>query len=153
MHKSWVTRLLGLILMWQLVSCNPQPVAAPHQDEANVRRFLERYFSTWSANDMEGYGACFAPEARVTYVEKNGDLLSQGLTDFLHGQKMGHETSKVVMTEVPVTMQISGDMLVAQAAVSWKLTKGSKIETGWDYFTLRKANDGWRIVSLVFYQD
>ena len=153
MRSGCIRLVLGAMLCLVGVSCDRAPVPAPHPDEPAVRAFLERYFSTWSSQDMDGYGGCFAPEARVTYVEKGGALSSQGLTDFLHGQKMGHELSKVPMKEVPLVMQISGDMRVAQAAVSWKLTKGDVVERGWDYFTLRKGQDGWRIVSLVFYQD
>ena len=101
---------------------------------------------------MEGYGASFIPEARICYVDKSGGVSSEGLTDFLHGQKLSHQRSSTPMKEVPTTMQISGDNLVAQAAVAWQLTKADKVETGLDYFTLRKGSDGWKIVSLVFYQ-
>ena len=83
---------------------------AQHPEHAAIEAFLDRYFSTWSARDMEGYGACFDPGARVTFVEKNGRSSSQGLTDFLHGQKLGHERSPSSMTEVPVAKKISDDL-------------------------------------------
>lgn len=57
------------------------------------------------------------------------------------------------MTEVPTEMNISGDTRVAQAAVRWKLTKGREIITGTDFFTLVKTAEGWKIASLVFYND
>ncbi len=142
------------VLVLGLVACTESKTAgAAHPDEAAVRTFLERYFSTWSAQDMAGYEGCFATDARITYVAPDGKLSGQGLTDFIHGQRMAHAQSPVKMVEVPLEMKISGDTLVAQAGVKWKLTKGETIETGLDYFTLRKAADGWRIVSLVFYQD
>jgi hypothetical protein len=50
-------------------------------------------------------------------------------------------------------MKISGDSRVAQAEVRWNLTKGREIVTGTDYFTLLRTSEGWRIASLVFYND
>ncbi len=102
---------------------------------------------------MDGYGACFHPTARISFVEKGGQCSGQGVTDFLHGQKISHERSPEPMTEVPTNMKVSGDARVAQAEVRWKLTKGREIVTGTDYFTLLKTADGWRIAGLVFYND
>lgn len=133
-----------------LSACTPTPAA--HPAEPAVRTFLERYFSTWSAKDMEGYGACFHPQARVTFVQ-NGVPQTQGLTDFLHGQKMGHATAREPMMEVPTEMKILMDDRTAQASVRWKLTQGSRVVTGTDCFTLIKTPDGWAIMSLVFYND
>ncbi len=140
---------LFLWLCFTLVSCEQ----AAHPDQAGIERFLYRYFSTWSAKDMDDYGSCFHPTARISFVEKGGQCGSQGLTDFLHGQKIGHERSPEPMTEVPTKMTIAGDALVAQAQVRWKLTKGREVITGTDFFTLLKTPDGWRIAALVFYND
>lgn len=126
---------------------------AQHPREAEIGAFLNRYFSTWSARDMEGYGACFDPAARIVFVEQDGRSSSQGLTDFLHGQKLGHERSPVPMTEAPTGMRISGDARVAFAEVPWRLTKGRAVVTGVDYFTLARDGRGWRILALVFYND
>jgi hypothetical protein len=126
---------------------------AAHPEQAGIETFLQRYFSTWSARDMEGYGSCFHPSARITFVEKGGAAAAQGLTDFLHGQKIGHERAASPMTEEPSEMKISGDTRVAQAEVRWRLTKGREIITGTDFFTLVKTAEGWKIASLVFYND
>lgn len=124
-----------------------------HPEQAEVENFLKRYFSTWSARDMDGYGSCFHPTARITFVEKGGAAGSQGLTDFLHGQKIGHERASSPMTEAPTQMKINGGTRVAQAEVRWKLTKGHEIITGTDFFTLVKTAEGWKITSLAFYND
>ena len=140
---------LILIAIFCLSSCSK----AARPDQSEIETFLNRYFSTWSAKDMDGYGACFHPTARISFVEKGGQCSGQGVTDFLHGQKIGHERSPEPMIEVPTNMKISGDARVAQAEVRWKLTKGRENVTGTDYFTLLKTTDGWRIASLVFYND
>jgi hypothetical protein len=141
------TSLLVLALM--LLGCQP---AGSKTDSADVREFLTHYFSTWSAKDMDGYGGCFHEQARITFVYQ-GVPQSQGLTDFLHGQKLSHATTAVAMTEVPTDMKILSDERTAQASVRWKLTKGADITLGTDCFTLIKSPTGWKIMSLVFYND
>jgi len=140
---------LALLLLFLISGCTE--AASPGETE--VRTFLNRYFSTWSAKDMDGYGGCFHPQARITFVGKGGVSQSDGLTDFLHGQKLSHAQATAPMTEVPTDMKITMDARVAQAAVRWKLTKGAEIVTGTDYFTLIQTESGWKIVSLVFYND
>ncbi|MBB5035511.1 nuclear transport factor 2 family protein [Prosthecobacter vanneervenii] len=134
-----------------LSGCGAQE-AASRVETADVREFLTHYFSTWSAKDMDGYGACFHEQARVVFVHQ-GAPHSYGLTDFLHGQKLSHATTTVPMTEVPTDMKILRDDRTAQASVRWKLTKGSEITTGTDCFTLIQTPAGWKIMSLVFYND
>lgn len=101
---------------------------------------------------MGGYGACFHEQARIVFVHQ-GMAQSQGLTDFLHGQKLSHATTTEPMTEVPTDMKILRDERTAQASVRWKLTKGASTTLGTDCFTLIKAPTGWKIMSLVFYND
>jgi hypothetical protein len=138
--------ILALVL---LTSCSKSASA----DEAEVRSFLESYFSTWSVQEMDRYGECFHPQARITYVAKNGQTKTDGLTDFLHGQKLAHAQSTVAMSESPTDMKITFDSRVTAAIVRWKLTKGAEIVTGTDFFTLIKTETGWKIMSLVFYND
>ena len=143
-----IRRLAFIILALTLQGCQAESKTAA----ADVREFLTHYFSTWSAKDMDGYGACFHEQARITFVHQ-GVPQSQGLTDFLHGQKLSHATSTVAMTEVPTDMKILHDERTAQASVRWKLTKGTDITIGTDCFTLIKTSTGWKIMSLVFYND
>lgn len=137
-----------LVLAFMCVGCQ----AESKTDSADVREFLTHYFSTWSAKDMDGYGGCFHEQARIVFVHQ-GVPQSQGLTDFLHGQKLSHATTTVPMTEVPTDMKIFSDERTAQASVRWKLTKGADITLGTDCFTLIKTSTGWKIMSLVFYND
>lgn len=142
--RSWLA-----CVVLSLASCAP----AAHPEKADIETFLNRYFSTWSAKDMTGYEACFDTAARISFVAKGGHFSSQGLTDFIHGQKISHERAAEPMVEVPTEMKITGDKRVAQAEVRWKLTKGREIVTGTDYFTLVRSSNGWCIANLVFYND
>ena len=147
--SSRLPRLLTVLAAAMALSC----CTGKASDDKEIRSFLERYFATWSAQDMDGYGACFHDQARITFVGKGGRSESMGLTDFLHSQRMAHQTSPVKMNEVPLEMNIHTGKSITQAAVTWKLTKGSDAETGTDYFTLIKAEGGWHIIALAFDQD
>lgn len=142
--------LLTVLCFLLSASCS-KPAA--DRDDRETRAFLERYFSTWSAQDMEGYGSCFHPQARIVYLPDQGGAISQGLTDFLHGQKMAHQQAAVPMKERPLEMKIQGDGKVVQAVVTWELAKGNTLERGTDFFTLTREGNAWKIISLVFYGD
>ncbi len=150
--KRFVIHSAFLILVSSfLASCGAASTAADGDDK-DVRAFLTRYFSTWSAKDMDGYAGCFHEQARISFVQK-GRPRTEGLTDFIHGQKLSHASASEPMTEVPTEMKILRDERTAQASVRWKLTKGAEITTGTDCFTLIKTPAGWKIISLVFYND
>src|SRR4029078_10466841 len=135
-----------------LVSCAP-PGTPAHPDDAAIRAFLNRYFESWYKRDMESYGALFDSQARIYFVGNagglSGGLVAEGTMDFLHGQKIAHEQSESPMSERPLDMKIQGDGKVAQATVTWVLSKGNKEERGTDFFTLRRDGENWKIVSLV----
>lgn len=141
--------LAGLSLLLLPACAKP----AAHPDEGAVKEFLERYFATWSAKDMGGYGASFLPQARISFVGPAGQIQADGLTDFLHGQALSHSQTTVPMREVPTEFTITGDERIAQAGVRWQLTKGTQVVTGTDYFTLVKTSGEWKIIALVFYND
>ncbi len=140
---------LMLALLLAVPACTSSP--STHPEDASIRTFLNRYFSTWSAKDMDGYASCFDAQARILYLGESGQVVSQGLTDFLHSQRLAHETASVPMVEKPLEMTIQGDARAVQAQVTWVLTKGSKEERGTDFFTLKRSGSDWKIVTLVFY--
>ncbi len=146
--RRW-SSIIGLAFLLVLTSCGGK--ASGHPDDAAIRIFLGKYFSTWSAKDMTGYASCFDEKARVIFLGQNGEVVSEGLTDFLHSQRLAHEMATVPMTEKPLEMTVQGDTKVAQASVTWVLTKGTTEEKGTDFFTLRRVGNEWKIVSLVFY--
>ena len=147
---QWVRLLMVPLFGFMLASCGADKPSTP---ELAVRAFLESYFSTWSKQDMEGYGRHFHESARVTYVDNKGQSHTDGLSDFLFGQKMGHQTSPEPMKEVPEQMSIQMHDHVVQAQVKWRLTKGATVVTGTDFFTLIRTGEGWRIINLVFNND
>src|SRR3954463_3652801 len=118
-----VIRHSSFVILLALPSCTTKH--PDHSDDVSVRAFLTRYFSTWSAKDMEGYAACFHPQARVLYLSASGEVVSEGTTDFLHSQRLAHQTAAAPMSEKPLEMTIQGDAKVAQASVTWVLTKGA----------------------------
>lgn len=152
MKRTLFLLLLCTLTAAGLSSCDKS--GASHPEEPEVRAFLERYFSTWSAQDMDGYAACFHDAARVTYVaDRSGSQRTETLSDFLHGQRMGHKTAAEPMTEIADSMDIQMDDRAALARVRWTLLKGADRSTGIDHFSLIKTTAGWKIIHLLFYAD
>jgi ketosteroid isomerase-like protein len=143
-------RLLALLLLSLLAGCTH---AEPAPDEAAIKAHLERYFTSWSAKDMDAYAACFDPQARILF-HAAGRVGSEGLTDFLASQRMAHQTASGTMTEVPTKFTIGQTGDLATAHVRWELRiEKAASKTGTDVFTLVKTSSGWRIATLVWTQD
>lgn len=127
-----------------------EPGETPAERQA-VETFIRRYFSTWSSQDMKGYGGCFLPGAVVQFIDNDGDITPLALEPFLASQVESHRNAPQPMTETPESIDIRFEGRLARAVVAWKLTAGSRVETGYDHFTLVKRSGQWRIVNLTFY--
>lgn len=139
-----------LILCVLLTAC----ARDTHPQQVEIQSLLDRYFTTWTAQGMQGYAACFDPAAQVLVVEKDGRATRHALTDFVRQQAEGHRSAgNERMTETPTFTRLSGDGRVAVAEVGWRITRGPRAVTGVDYFTLARQGRQWRIVALVFYHD
>jgi len=119
--------------------------------EAEVQQLIDRYFRTWSNQDMDRYGQCFMPQAAIQLIDEDGQLHTMPLTPFLRSQADAHRQAANRMTETPESVEIRFDAKLAHALVYWKLVDGDRIEHGYDHFTLMKSDGKWRIANLVFY--
>ncbi|MEM8955662.1 MAG: nuclear transport factor 2 family protein [Verrucomicrobiota bacterium] len=115
--------------------------------------FVDQYFATWSDQDMEGYKACFHPQATIYYISEAGDVSGMVLEPFIKSQEMAHENASEPMREYPLESEVDIDGDVARVLTRWALLKGERRETGTDYFTLLRGDKGWVIVNLVFNKD
>jgi pyroglutamyl-peptidase len=126
----------------------------PKEDRAKetreIKEFIGRYFSTWSAQDIKGYDACFLPDASVQHVGSGGELTTYTRPQFIATQREFHRNSPVKATEVAEKVDIRFEEKLARVVVYWKLT-GPRTDYGYDHFTLMKHEGNWRIVNLVFY--
>jgi pyrrolidone-carboxylate peptidase len=138
-----------LLETWYVLEQGPGPEKDPRQ--AEVREMVERYFKTWSEQNMKGYEDCFLPDAVVQFIDDRGKVSTQGRAEFVAGQRDYHRTSPEKTVEVPERIEISFGGRLAHAVVYWKLTAGKRVEYGYDHFTLQKQDGKWRIVNLVFY--
>lgn len=130
----------------------PGPQAPPSDPRAaDVQELIRRYFRTWSAQDMQGYGACFLDGACVQFLTADGQLRLSQLPEFLAGQRQAHRMALHRQTEVPETIDIRFEGELARVVVYWKLTAGPKLEYGYDHFTIVKSRGIWRIANLLFY--
>ncbi len=128
-----------------------QTASAADEREKDVREFIDRYFRTWSAKDMERYGQCFMPQAAIQLIGPDGRLTTTPLRPFLESQREGHRKSKTGMTEAPESVDVRFEGRLARVVVFWKLVEGERVEYGYDHFTLMPSNGEWRIANLIFY--
>lgn len=132
----------------------PQAAAAVDAREAEVRDLIARYFDRWSAQDIDGYGACFAPGAVVQFIDASGRVKSATLDAFLESQRDAHRRAPEPMVETAESVDIAWKERLAHVMVRWKLRRGAQAEEfGYDHFTLQRVDGRWRIVHLVFYAD
>lgn len=130
----------------------PRPQLSDGESHPEIEKFLDTYFSTWSANDMRGYEDCFHPRAVITYVQ-NREALALDLKEFIRLQAEGHKRAAAPMREIPLSKHIQTSRDIAQAQVRWRLTKADGVSVGTDYFTLVRGPKNWRIVSLTYCED
>ncbi len=130
-----------------------EPARKPSDDPRYpaVKTFVEHYFSTWSEQDMDGYDACFLPDAVIQFIDANGSISTAGKQRFVASQRAFHRGSNTRTVEVPENIDIRFEGKLARAVVYWKLTSGARIERGYDHFTLMTEEGHWRIVNLLFY--
>jgi hypothetical protein len=123
------------------------------QAPADIRQFLESYFSTWSAGDMAGYKSHFDPDAQIAMVHEGEVVYVASLEPFVAEQAKAIRESPERMVERMTTFTADADAAAAQATAGWELKKGSRTVTGVDRFTLiRNPQREWKILFLVFYE-
>jgi len=140
---------VAAIALSALVSADE--AAKSPEAEAAVRRLIDRYFRSWSNQDLVRYGQCFMPQAAIQLIDANGRLNTMPLGPFLKSQQEAHRQAKNPLTETPESIQIRFDARLAHALVYWKLVDGQRVEYGYDHFTLMQSNGDWRIANLIFY--
>ncbi len=132
-----------------LSPATPVPAALTASENAALGEFVGRYFSTWSACDIDGYGRCFHPTARVWF----GAVSSMPLPEFLESQRRAHAESPVRLTESPLSWQGDVKNGLAHVRVHWELHRGSESVRGYDFFTLAFSEGRWQIVALIFNEE
>ena len=121
-------------------------------DKKNIEDFIDTYFKTWSAADMNGYKNCFHPNATI-HFERSGSITEDKLEDFILGQTLAHKQSDKQLKEIPLSKRIMQEGNKALVIVNWKLLSDKKETTGYDYFTLIKVKGKWKIIYLIFHND
>ena len=146
---AWVEQLRRATVTESSSAVARQQVGDPREKE--VRELIDRYFKSWSNQDLVRYGQCFMPQAAIQMIDPHRGLITMPLTPFLQSQQQAHQASPNKMNETPESVKIRFDANLAHALVYWKLVDGERLEYGYDHFTLMKSDDKWRIVNIVFY--
>ena len=125
-------RSLALVLALAATACHSQPPQAatppvtPSPRDAEVRKFINTYFESWSARDLKTYGECFHARARVWFTDQG----PMEKAPFLESQRQAHATSPHPLKEVPLTTEITIKGDLAHVNVYWELDRGGPRHTG-----------------------
>jgi hypothetical protein len=129
-----------------------RPPAAAKAPDAEISVFLDRYFATWSANDLAAYGRCFDANAKIQFLTQGGRLKVYGLRDFLASQRRA-QAANPGSREAATSMRIDRHGDVATAFVRWRLELGRRVVTGTDCFLLARRNGEWLVTALLVKND
>jgi pyroglutamyl-peptidase len=127
--------------------------AVPEARQAEVEQLIDRYFRTWSSQDLIRYGQCFVPQAAIQLIDPAGRLVTMPLAPFLKSQQEAQRQAANPMTETAESVDVRFEAELARVVVRWKLLDGNRVEYGYDHFTLMRSEGKWRIANLIFYAD
>ena len=117
---------------------------------SDILEFLERYFTTWSTGDMEGYKALFHAQATIIQVG-DGAVYTLGRDEFVD-QQTPEPGDTVGRREWLTSWAINEDTVVTEVIAGYELDFGSGTGRGVDRFTLMRDGAGqWQIICLLWY--
>ena len=128
------------------------PTASPPEispREAEVRKFINSYFESWSTRDLAAYGRTFHQRARIWFTDQG----PMEKAPFLESQRQAHASSPHPLKEVPLSTEVTIKGNLAHVNVYWELDRGTDRVRGHDFFTLVFAEGRWQIIALVFNQE
>jgi len=133
------------------VAVQASPAPAVTAREKDVKAFIEHYFKSWSDQDMDAYDDCFMTDACIQYIDEQGQLFTSPRQRFVASQREAHRRSSSRSIEVPESIEVRFEQKIARVVAYWRLNAGSRVQKGYDHFTLRNERGRWRIVNLLFY--
>ena len=119
---------------------------------ADLEPFLQSYFATWSAGNMDAYRSHFHPSAVISLVDQGILVLSMPRDEFVSFQT--EAIARAEMVERMTSFTADEDDRAASVTAKWLLEKEGTEKTGVDRFTLIRDREGrWKIIALLFYTD
>lgn len=119
-------------------------------DEAAVRQVVQYYIDGWISEDIESIRKAFHPKAKLLSISDKYDLKEITLKDVESAFKDNRRRHVTNRRELGIKMNVISIDLVGDAAVAKVETTNPKSEIlSFDYLSLKKFGEGWRIVSRV----
>lgn len=118
--------------------------------DAEIESLIHSYFDSWNARDWGTYANCFADGA-VIFRRAGGRLDRLEKEAFVQGQSQALGASPEEIVELPEKLIIEHGGDSASVVVYWKLTRGVRVRTGVNRFSLwRDPQAGWKIATLYW---
>ncbi len=137
--QAWCCLAAAAVAMATTVVIAQTPV----NDEAAVREAVGHYFRGMKFNDVESLKKVFWPEAKLSFVKKDGQLGQLSQTQWYEGFAASAGKEEKVDLRV-VSLDISGD--AAQVKVEEEYPKSLYT----NYLSLLKIGGEWKIVNKIY---
>ena len=121
-------------------------VRARAEDEAAVRRALERYLAGHATGERTHFEAAFHPDARLAWVA-DGALRTRTGADYVAGASGRPAADEARRARRIAWIDVAGDVATARVELDHP---GAFIV---DYMTLARSAEGWRIVHKAYHVD
>jgi uncharacterized protein (TIGR02246 family) len=119
---------------------------ADGDDEAAVRRVVQRYVDSREASDARAIEPLFTPDADQLVSEgtwrKGRDALVKGM---LESSRKNPARRAIALESVRL---LAPDVALADGRYTQKARDGGKDRVMWTAITLKRGSDGWRIAAI-----
>ena len=119
-------------------------------DEAVVRQVVQHYIDGWIDENIESLRDAFHPKAKLFSISDKYDLREDTLKDVASAFKDNRLRHVPKRGELGINMNIiSIDVAGDAAFAKVETTHPKRNAAGFDYLSLKKFRQGWKIVSRV----
>lgn len=148
--KPKIVSVILLSLLLIPLGTYAQTNAHTDEDEAAVRQVVQHYIEGWINENIESLRDAFHPKAKLFSISDKYDLREDTLKDVASAFKDNRLRHVPRRSELGIDMNIvSMDVAGDAAFVKVETTYPQRDAAGFDYLSLKKFRQGWKIVSRV----
>ena len=141
----------SLCSIWLLIGCTSNG-DAPENDKLRIEVVLRLQENNWNAGNLDGFMTAYWDSPELEFVSDKTTHGFQPVREryFKNYKAEGKEMGLLTFTDLQVTVI---DDATASATGKWKVVKSQETSSGGFTLTLRKFENGWKIVKDVTTSD